>query len=212
MCAIIAKSKGNTPRELTPAGNYSARCYQMIHIGTNNETFKGETKIMNKVWIGWEIPELTRVFDEAKGPQPIVISKEYTLSLGTKANLRKMLASWRSRDFTEEEAEAFDITAVLGKACMINVIHKASESDATKVYEEIAGVTPLPTGLKCPPLINPLQELTFDAFNRDLFEKLPEFIRDKIRSSEEYRAMMDPEHVGTDNQEAGDPDDDDLPF
>src|SRR4051812_29825095 len=51
--AIIATA---AQRELIPAGNYPARCYQMIQIGTVEELVMGETKVLNKVRIGWELP------------------------------------------------------------------------------------------------------------------------------------------------------------
>src|ERR1700748_3863007 len=135
--AITAKST-STPRELIPADNYIARCYQMIEIGTVTELYMGEPKQMVKVRIGFELPTLTKVFKEENGEQPFVFSAEYTLSMTEKANLRKLLTSWRGTPFTEEEAKAFDITKLIGAPCFLNIIHKASKSDATKVYEQIA--------------------------------------------------------------------------
>ena len=40
------------------------------------------------------------------------ISATYTLSLGERSNLRKMLESWRSRAFTPEELQGFDLEKV----------------------------------------------------------------------------------------------------
>src|SRR3954469_527949 len=120
--AINATSNG-TKRELIPAGNYIARCYQMIHIGTVTEFILGEQKTMNKVRIGWELPTETRVFSQEKGDQPLVISKEFTLSMHEKSTLRKTLASWRGKDFNEEQAKSFDVTTLIGAPCMLNIIH-----------------------------------------------------------------------------------------
>jgi hypothetical protein len=61
--AINATNEGK-PRELIPAGNYVARCYQMIHIGSVTENIMGEEKQLNKVRIGWELPTELRVFKE----------------------------------------------------------------------------------------------------------------------------------------------------
>jgi hypothetical protein len=58
---IYATNSG-TRRELIPAGNYIGRCYQMIHIGTVQETYLGEPKQFNKVRIGWELPTERKVF------------------------------------------------------------------------------------------------------------------------------------------------------
>jgi hypothetical protein len=209
--AINAKNDSK-PRELTPAGNYVARCYQMIELGTAAEEYKGVVKQLTKVRIGWEFPLDLKVFNEEKGEQPIVISKEYTLSLYEKANLRKELESWRGKAFTKEEAECFDITKLLGKVCMINLIHKPSENDPTKIYERISSITPIPKGLNCPEQINPTFVLSFDEWDEEKFKSLPEFIRERIEKSDEYKAMnavapIEPHEVRANTENI-----DDLPF
>lgn len=208
----INATKNGSPRELIPSGNYLARCYQMIEIGTVTETVMGKSTIQKKVRIGWELPTELKVFNEEKGEQPLVISTEYTLSLNEKANLRKMLASWRSKDFTEEEAKSFDITRLIGVPCMLNIIHKPSVSDPTKIYEKIAGVTAVPKGMIVPPQINRSFVLSYDSFDRDAFNSLPDFIKQKMQGSLEYAAMSNPH--ATDIPNASDVNEpvDDLPF
>lgn len=149
----INATNNSAPRELIPAGNYIARCYQMIHIGTVMESFQGENKLMNKVRIGWELPTETKVFKEENGEQPFVISQEYTLSMHEKSTLRKMLASWRGKDFTEEQSKSFDITTLIGVPCMLNIIHKPSK-DGTKMYQAIGSISPMPKGIQCPEQVN----------------------------------------------------------
>lgn len=189
--AITAKDN-RPPRELIEAGNYIARCYQMIEVGTVIEDYQGKPKTLTKVRIGWELPTELKVFKEGNGEQPRVISNEYTLSMADKATLRKHLESWRGKTFTEEEAKAFDITKLLGVPCMLNIIHKPSKSDATKIYEQISNVSPTPKGMECPKAINPVFVLSYDAFDEEKFTSLPDFIKDKIKSSDEYKAMIEP--------------------
>lgn len=205
---IYATNSGVT-RELIPAGNYLARCYQMIEIGTVTENILGKQVVQKKVRIGWEIPTELRVFKEENGEQPLVISKEYTLSMNEKSNLRKDLKSWRGKDFTEEEASKFDITKLLGKPCMLNIIHKPSK-DGTKMYEQISAITSVPKGVNVPAPINRLFELNYDSFNSELFESLPDFIKQKMQSSLEYASMKEPHavQVASDISEPMD----DLPF
>lgn len=211
--AINATNSGGTPRELIPAGNYIARCYKMIHIGTVEEIILGEKKILNKVRIGWELPTEMRVFNPEKGEQPLVIDKEFTLSLHEKSSLRAVLKSWRGKDFTEEEAKSFDITKLLGVQCMINIIHKPSKKDPSKIYEEIAGITSVPKGMTVPAQINPTFLLDYDNFTDELFNSLPDFIKQKMATSIEYCALKNPEHKEFKSQtEATNLSDDDLPF
>lgn len=208
----INATNNGVARELIPAGNYIARCYQMIEIGTVDEFVMGKPVRAKKVRIGWELPLETRVFREEKGEQPLVISKEYTLSMNEKANLRKDLKSWRGKDFTEDEAKSFDITKLIGAGCMLNIIHKPKVSDPTSYYEQIAGITPLPKGIKCPPQINPTFVLSYDDFDQEMFNSLPDFIKTKMQGSAEYDAMKNPHAKTLVDANSIDEPVDDLPF
>jgi hypothetical protein len=189
--AIIATNSGSGSNfEPIPAGSYAARCYSMLHIGTNEETILGTVKRLNKVRVTWELPTETKVFKEENGEQPYVLSKEFTLSMHEKANLRKFLQSWRGKTFTEKEAESFDISVLIGKPCLISVNHKVAKNGNT--YAEIAGVNLLPKGMECPPQICDSQELTYSAWNQELFDSLPDFIKEKVQTSDEYKLMMNP--------------------
>ena len=187
--AITAKASSNVERELIPAGNYVARCYKLVEIGTVPTEYLGVEKMSHKVRFGWELPTELKVFNPDKGEQPLVIDKEYTLSLADKANLRKDLKSWRGKDFTPTEAEGFDIEKLLGVPCMLNIIHIQGKKDATKTYEAIGSISPMPKGMICPPQINPTFVFNFDSYNDETFKSLPEFIRKQIVESNEYKAM-----------------------
>jgi len=191
---ILATTNG-VAKELIPAGNYIARCYQMLEIGTVEEAYQGEAKTQKKVRIGWELPTELRVFNTEKGEQPMVISQEYTLSMHEKSNLRKTLASWRGKDFTEGEAKSFDITKLLGAACMLNIIHRPGKTDPSKMYQAISSISAMPKGVTAPKAINKPVILSYDGWDEELFNILPDFIRDKMKGSQEYKQMQHPESV-----------------
>jgi hypothetical protein len=204
---IIAENKPSN-YVLIPAGNHLARCYGMIQIGTVIEEsgiYKG--KEAHKVRISWETPH--ECHDFGQGMQPFAIHKEFTLSMHEKATLRKMLESWRGKPFTEEEAIAFDITKLLGKACMLQVVHKTSGSGNT--YADISSIATLPKGFECPAQVNPTIELSFDNWNQNLFDSLPDFLKEKIKKSKEYSAMTMPGHSEAPQAQPSN-DNDDLPF
>lgn len=196
----INATSNSQPRELIPAGNYIARCYSMIHVGTVHEIYMGQPKVMNRVRIGWELPTEQRIFDKAKGNQPLVISKELTVSMHEKATLRKMLASWRGKDFSDDEAKCFDITKLVGVPCLLNIIHKQKQ-DKSGIYEDIAGVTPMPKGTVCPPQINANLIWDYDNPNYDVFNAMPDFIKQKIQGSEEYKKLHTPNNVEMNNND-----------
>ena len=208
---MIEATNDSQPRELIPSGNHVARCYSMVHVGTNKELIMGAEKILNKVRLTWELPTELRVFNEDKGEQPMVISKEYTLSMHEKSNLRKDLESWRGQGFTEEEAKSFDITKLLGLPCLLNVIHKTSKKGSE--YSNISSITTLIKGMDCPAQVNETFEFNYtDKFDSVLVESFPDFIKDKIKSSSEYKACIGMlEGDAHENEISQDPEDD-LPF
>jgi hypothetical protein len=69
----------------------------------------------------------------------------------------------------------------------------------------------MPKGMTAPAAINKVQILSFDDFNWDLFNSQPDFIKDKIKSSEEFKKLQQPvnqsEAVPAEEEFA-----DDLPF
>lgn len=211
-------AKQGAQRELTPAGAHVARCIKVIHFGHIPEiNFHGQNEHINKVRITWELPNEMRVFDEDKGEQPLSISKDYTVSLGEKANLRKDLEGWRGKQFTHDQLQGFDIANLLGVECMINIIHRTAKTSGND-YSVVSSISPLPKGTTCPPNINPLFIWDYEEnYDDGVLENLHDWFKDKIKSSLEYQERMNPKDI----QEAPMPGigdapeeeaDDDLPF
>uniref|UniRef100_A0A6H2A314 Uncharacterized protein n=1 Tax=viral metagenome TaxID=1070528 RepID=A0A6H2A314_9ZZZZ len=201
--SIIAKNKGNY--ELVPAGTFPARCYSMIHIGTIQESFQGKITELNKVRIAWELPTEKKEFVPSEGEKPYSIGKEYTLSMNEKSNLRKMLESWRGKGFTVDEAASFDITVLLGKPCLLSIIHKTSKTG--NEYADISSITTLPKGMECPKQIYESFEFSLVNFDEDKFNTLPDWLKDKIKLSKEFKHIANPGAIEINND-----DDDGLPF
>jgi len=211
--AIIAKTNGSSaPRKVCPSGSHIARCYGMLEVGTIKTEYLGETKHQHKVIIDFELPNELDVFREGEEARPYVISKEFTLSFHEKSTLRAQLASWRGKPFTDEEASKFDITKLVGVPAMINVIHKPS-TDGTKVYANIASISPIPKGMECPPQVNPTRVLSYDNWNQDVFMSLPDWLSEKISSTPEYKAKFSMDNVKVPSLDVvSTTDDETLPF
>jgi hypothetical protein len=150
----------------------------------------GEEKVVDLVRFTWELPTELRCFSQDKGEQPCAISKEMTLSLNEKSNLRQLLNSWRGKALTEDEAKAFDLAKLIGAPCMVNLIHQPSKTNPEKVYERIAAVMPMMKGMTCPPQVNPSMEFSVLEFDRPKFESLPNFLQEMITGSTEYKQML----------------------
>lgn len=179
---ILAAEGETKPRIQAPAGSHVARCISVIDLGTQETPF-GEA---HKVRITWELPDEKAVFKEENGEQPFVLSKDYTLSLYEKANLRHDLESWRGRAFTEQELKGFDISKLIGAACLLSVIHKTS--DKGKTYANISSVSALPKGMQCPPMINDAVEYSISDGKSNVYESFPEWLQKKIAGAKEWDA------------------------
>lgn len=179
---MIIKRNGSAP-EPVPAGNHVARCIQLVDMGTQKSEWQGKVKFAAKVRITWELPDVLKEFREGEGEKPMLISKTYTASMHEKAALSKDLESWRGRAFTDEERDGFDLKKVLGQPCLLNVIH---ENKGGTVYANIASVSPVPKGMPVKPAVNTVLVFSFDSYSSEVFESLPDFLKDKIRLSPEY--------------------------
>lgn len=217
---IIASDKGGSDFEPIPAGSHQAVCYGVVDLGTqmsNNPAYADA----RKVCILWELPQERGQFKDKADPtktvdKPRAISATYTLSLGDKANLRKVLESWRAKQFTREELSGFDISTIIGANCMLSVVHKAgSGKNSGKTYANVASVSALPKGMSKVGLENPKlyfslsdqtgEEVTFP-------DNLPEWLRTLINQSKEMsdrHSEAQPAPVGA---AADDGSDEDVPF
>jgi hypothetical protein len=211
MSIIAEKPEGGNFIQVEP-GTYVARCYSMIEIGTIEVEFKGEKKKQHKVAITWELPTETAIFHEEKGPEPFVVSKKYTLSMHEKSNLRKDLESWRGKGYTDKEAEKVDITKLIGQPCLLSVIQSPRPDDPNKTYTAISSITKMMKGQECPDQINPTRILSYDEFNWEIFDSLSDYMKEQIRSSDEYKRMQEPNQVSTDRPENENNELSDLPF
>lgn len=196
--------------EPIPEGTHLAVCSMLIDLGMQySEQYKNSSR---KVLIGWEIPEETIELDD--GPHPRTISKRYTASLNERSNLRADLAAWRGRDFSPEELAAFDLRNIVGKSCLINIIHSTKEG---KTYANIGSVMALPKGMAKGKLSEPPTVFDLDTDPLELVDNFPKWISEIVKKSSTYQERLAPpaaaaaDEGGTTFQEL-DNDDGTLPF
>ena len=197
-----------------------AVCYAMVDLGTKYEDMYDKT--IHKVLLTWEIPgeriEVER--DGHKVKLPRAISKHYTYSLHEKSTLRQDLQSWRGRDFTEDELLDFDLKAVLGAPCQLNVIHKKDKAGTLKA--KLATIVPAPKGTKLSPENPTVYFCLADLDEPVLPDNVPDWVKEEIQKSNEWdmltKRAQEQEEPPTGNVvqvgEGGpvDDDDDSCPF
>jgi hypothetical protein len=211
--ALTAPVGNNTSRQIAPEGAFPARCYQIVDLGTTMQQgqFPGKKR---KVQLIFELPTELCEFTAGEGLKPFYARAIYNLSMNSKAVLRRDIESWAGKKMPDETAAKFDIFTLIGKACLLNITH-VEKGDAT--YANIIGISPLPKGLVCPPAIN--EPLMYNTQEHDevTFLKLPDFIQDKIKISDEYIARISAPYKAAPSpseQEAflGEAEDDSSPF
>lgn len=163
-----------------PAGSHVAVCFRVVDLGTQTETYEGNVSQKRKLLISWEIDEPNPSADNER----FTISKFYTASLSPKSKLRPDLESWRGRVFTDEELKGFDIAKILGQGCMLSV---AEGDNGGK--SKVVGVMALPKGMKAFAGSKDPVHFSFDNFDMDSFNELPEGIQKIIMDSAEWRKM-----------------------
>ena len=212
---FIAKSEGNTSIPKLENGVYTVISSMMIDIGAQKSVL--DNNIRRKFIMVWNV--VGEFIEVNKEKLPRVMSKEYTLSLNEKSNLRKDLQAWRGQAFTEEELQGFDILNVMNKPCQLQIINEEKNG---KTYNNISAIMAMPKGMT----VSTLDEITIFITNNaetwQNWEKIPKWIQDKIKKSEgyensdlkkyvdDYEKMTEKSNI-TETDEVIAPDDD-LPF
>jgi hypothetical protein len=193
--------------KIAPAGNHLARLYSCIDLGHQSVIWNGDTKIMHKVVLTWELHGEDEngeklLTDDGK---PLIVSKRYTVSLGDQSTLRKDLESWSGKKMTTEDRKNFDMKNLLGKFCMLSVVHSEDGK-----YANVSGISAVPTALRnsLPEAINPVTHFWLQEFDQTKYDALPKYYREKIAESSEWRGKQKREQ-----EDAANPmPDDDIPF
>lgn len=206
MATYASDTGGGGTFDPVPEGPHPAVCDMFVDLGMQETSGKFAGKVQHKIYLRWQIPSL-RLAYEKDGVQiegPMTIGAKYTLSLHEKAGLRKILKTWRGRDFTPDELRKFDVTTILGAPCIVSVSH--APKDGGGVYANIDAVMKLMPGMATPALEG--EPLLYDADNLGTFEKLRPWLQEVIKGQKSLEAAV----------AANDPDgwradlDDDIPF
>lgn len=191
--------------ELPPLGSHIATCYRVIDLGTQLVDYKGTQKKQHKIMLGWELPD-----EKMSDGRLFTISQRYTLSSHDKSTLRKHLESWRGQPFSDDDFGKFDIGVLVGKGCMLGIVHAASNGNT---YANISAIMKLPKGQAATDLVNDKMYFDLSNFDQATFDRLSDGIKAIIAKSPEYQALKGGHTV---EQQTGNYDqempNDDIPF
>jgi len=176
-------------RKLPDAGTMKARVVAVLDLGTHIDPKflddKGRPQKRHIVQIQWELDQMM-TFNEVE--QPMMATARYTLSSHKKSNLRRDLEGLYGKVFSDRDLEAsggFDLEKILGRPCMLNLVHSEDGQ-----YANIKGITPPLKGAAGTTADQhyPSRLFVLDKPDPDVWATLSQKTRDYIRDSEEVKA------------------------
>ena len=122
-----------------PEGQYPARCVDVVDLGEKVEQYPGyPQRLSHKCMLIFRTGE-----QNLETGDFIDIGKEFTVSMGEKANLRKALEDWRGKSYTPAQVdEGVPLHKLTGQPALITVEHKTSGKGRT--YANLKTIAPLP--------------------------------------------------------------------
>ena len=187
-------------RVIANAGTYPARVFKFMNLGTRLQEYKGQLKDYpdTLINISWELPTELHSFtkknedgSETTEEKPLVISREFTLSMGSKSNLRPIVEGIIGTSLTDDEAYNFDLEQLVGMTSLVTITHRVANNGNT--YANVASTAPLIKGMEVKEAVN--KPIIFDvntATEEDI-EALPAFLKEKVYASDEYKDRFDKE-------------------
>ena len=183
MSLNLKDAKKGSSGPLAPIGNHIARCYQLIDLGTQDSLKYGNAS--HKLRFTWELCEETRDFGKGK-PEPYSVSMTVNFFFGRNSNFTKLLEGWKGGTFTDAELDNFELKKLVGKACMVNVVHATSGDND---YANVASVSPVPAKWKdrVPAMYNQPVYFEVEMGPGKEFQALPDFLQKMIEKCHEWR-------------------------
>jgi len=178
------KAEDRQERILLPNGTYIARCNIVVDLGEQQLWQSPDSveplRYAPQIVLGWEVNELD---DSGKN---YLVTETYNRYTSEKAKLRITLESWLNVKETNLET-------LINKPAQVTT--KINEKGN---WAKVVAVTGLPKGVDAPELTT--EPLVYNIGDRDVYDKLPQFVRNKIDKSKTV-------HFQTDEDK-----DEDIPF
>jgi hypothetical protein len=151
--------------------------------------------------ISFEFPKIKHIFKEDKGEQPLARSKDFKFSFTSKdSSVKSALTELVEAVGDDPYKGGYNIFSLLGKTLQIKVEHKLDKNEIER--DRITGFSKLSDEQKemaelKPEIyaqVNESQYLYLEAghFDENVFNSLPNWIKEKIQISKEYLEIFQP--------------------
>lgn len=188
--ALNAKNAGNgggnenriAQKNLEP-GNYPARLVQVLDLGLQAQRpFQGKDKPpVQEIGLTYELVDEFMKDEDGNDilDKPRWISEQIPLH-NLKADRAKSTLRYNALD--PQGVFGGDFSQLVDTPCMVTVVNNTS---GDKVYDNVGAVGPMRArdAAQLPPLVNEAKVFDLDAPDKAVFESLPQWLQDKIRSN-----------------------------
>ncbi len=140
MDQITAKAGPSVEYAKAPEGQHQCVLVDVIDLRMHENSYMGESKgMVHKCALVFQVDEVNP--DTGKRFE---MSKDFTVSMHEKANLRKFLAMWRGKSYTDKEAEeGAPLHKLEGVNGLMTIEHRQSKQNPERTYANIISVTPM---------------------------------------------------------------------
>lgn len=179
-----------------PDGQFVGQCVDTVDLGEHVHTFAGdESYLEHRCAMVFRTGEVN-----AETGDYIDVNKEFTVSMGDRANLRKFLEQWRGRPYTAEQIKAgVPLDKLTGNHALLTIAQKPNKA-GTRIYAEITACVGIPKQMAS-------STTDYPNYTRAEFwaTRKAEYAADVVKFRSAAGALPAEEEVPP-------PDDDDLPF
>jgi len=167
------------------AGNYPARVVQVIDLGLQNRpAWKGQEKPpCNQVWVTYELPTEFMLDEDGNedDTRPRWVSEKMNLFSMSQENAT---STKRLKGLDPNDTLDGDWSRAIGMPCTLTVVNKEYKGNT---YANVGGVTPPMKGMIIPDLINEGKVFMLDEPDMEMFNDLPDFLKDMITANIEFK-------------------------
>ena len=180
-------ASNRTPQANIEPGTYPARLVQIIDLGLQAQRpYQGKDKApAQEIMLTYELVDTFMVDEngEELTDKPRWISETLPF-YGLYADKAKSTQRYNALDPSGEFDG--DFSKAIGQPINVTIVNNAV---GEKVYDNIATISAMrPRDAdKCPELVNPAKLLDLDAPDLEVFNALPEWLRDKIKTNLNYK-------------------------
>ena len=186
--STTAVGKPRTPP--LDAGTYPARLVQVVDMGLQPRSYKGEDKEpAQEIILSYEFSDEFMLDEdgEEQVDKPRWLSETFSL-FNLESEKAKSTSRYKSLD--PKGVHKGDFVALLGTPILVKVIQNPKPNG--RVYSNVAGISPIREKdvNKLPALVNSPRVFDLSEPNMDVFNELPEWVRNRITTNLEFKGSL----------------------